>query len=188
MGRSKISLPFEDDTLLARVVERVRSVVPDLILSAGPGVELPPLSVEHVRVDDPVAGQGPLLGLAESLKRAQMLGWSAALVVGGDMPLVRPELLRRLLDLLRDPDDAVIPVYQGLRQPLVAVYRPALHSVATEMLNAGARSMQRLLDRAQVRLVGPEEYALCDPDGHSFLNANTPEEYERLLQLARESR
>ena len=69
MGRPKAWLPFGDERMLERVVRLVGTVARPIVVVAAPDQELPALAADVAVVRDPVAGRGPLQGLAAGLAR-----------------------------------------------------------------------------------------------------------------------
>lgn len=184
MGRPKEWLPFGTYTVLRKVVDELQSALPMVIVSATSGQRLPVLPGPVARIDDPVARQGPLVGLAGGILRAHELGWEWVFACAGDMPLLRAELIRRLATLLSDQDDAVVPLHAGHPQPLTAIYRTRTAAALQRRAQAGPSALRDCLNEINTRYIEPALYADIDPDGESFLGVNTPEEYERALQLA----
>src|SRR5262245_54832974 len=89
MGRPKAWLPFGDETLLARVVRRVREVASPVVVVAAPDQDVPALARDVAIVRDPIAGLGPLQGIAAGL---DALGdrVRAAFVSSTDVPFLEP--------------------------------------------------------------------------------------------------
>lgn len=177
MGRDKLSLPFGDETLLARVLRAVREVVPDVLLVARHGQALPE-GLAAVR--DPVEGLGPLAAIALGLSS---LPADRVLVVAGDMPLLRPALLRRLLDLA-EGWDVCVPVVDGFTVPTCGVYRGRVGGIARELVDAGQLAPGRFLARVRTRYVDAAELRDVDPGLESFRDCDTPEHYAEALRLA----
>ncbi len=99
-------------------------------------------------------------GLAASLRcgvgQAQRDGWEAALVCLGDMPLVLPATLRRLIGNWREArprPDAVLPLWNGRRGNPVLWDRRLFPSLLGLRGDAGARS---LLDRPATAVLAVE--------------------------------
>src|SRR5512134_1636111 len=112
MGRDKASLPFGDEPLLLRVVRLARE-----------GQALPG---GLVAVRDPAEGLGPLAGIAAGL---HAVAGERAFVVACDMPLLRPALARRLIELSLG-FEACVPVVDGFAVPTCAVYAKASAALA----------------------------------------------------------
>src|SRR5438270_6622638 len=99
MGRPKAWLPFAGETMLARVVRLLGSVVSPLVVVAAPEQDLPPLPAGVAVVRDPQRGRGPLQGLAAGLEA--LLGRAdAAYVSSCDVPFLEPGFVRRMIELL----------------------------------------------------------------------------------------
>lgn len=176
MGADKASLPFGDETLLERAIRIVGEVSDDVIVVAQGGgnacVGLPARIVH-----DAVEHQGPLAGIAAGLAASDS---ELSLVVACDMPLIRPAVLRRLVELLGDADICVA-VVDGLASPLCAVYRSSVAGVAEELLAGGERRVMALLDRVQTKRVEAAMFRDLDPELESFVSCDTPEAYAALL-------
>lgn len=183
MGRPKAWLDFHGRPLLNLVIERVAPLATTVLVSAAPGQPLPPLPGDVVRVDDRAGGLGPLQGLRDGLGAAARRGCGVVVAVAVDLPRIRPAVIRYLLSVLGPEDDAVVPVRQGRRHPLLAVYRTRTTAAIEHLFARGILRVQTLLDHLAVRWVAADELAAVDPDGESFLNINTPEDYAAALRL-----
>lgn len=127
-------------------------------------------------------------------QRSSLTGLHAALfhaptpfvfVTACDTPLLRPELLRALLERLEPGDEALVPQWEdGRYEPLCAVYSKACLPAMEEALARDAFRIADLLPRLRTRAVPVVELRSFDPDLASFLNANTPKELEHLRGLA----
>lgn len=151
MGRPKATLPWRGATLLEHVVAVLGAAVGGpLVVVRAPGQALPPLAGGVRVVDDPVAGRGPMQGLAAGL--AAVAGDApVAYVSAVDLPWLEPALVRAVVAALDDAHDVAIPVVGGHRQPLAAAYRTALAPLAAELVAAGRRGSAALLERCRVR-------------------------------------
>ncbi|MDP2052016.1 MAG: molybdenum cofactor guanylyltransferase [Acidobacteriota bacterium] len=174
MGRDKASLPFGTETLLERAIRIVGEVAGDVIVVARPDHATPPgIRVVH----DPIANLGPLAGIAAGLSASHS---DVNVVVACDMPLVRPEVLRRLI-ALREDADICVAVVDGHASPLCAVYRSSVAGVAQALLAGGERRVMALLDGVQTKRVEAALFRDLDPDLDSFVSCNTPEAYAAAL-------
>lgn len=187
MGRDKASLPFGAETLLERAIRIVGEVADEVVVVAQEGSN--PVLVHRsatreggvglpVRiVHDSAEHQGPLAGIAAGLSASHS---GVNIVVACDMPLIRPAVLRRLVDLLGDADICVA-VVDGHASPLCAVYRSSVAGVAQPLLAGGERRVMALLDRVPTKRVEAAMFRDLDPDLESFVSCNTPEAYAALL-------
>jgi molybdopterin-guanine dinucleotide biosynthesis protein A len=181
-------------TLLERVVAAIAADVAEVIVVAAPGKPLPELPGLVRVVRDASAGAGPLAGLADGLAAAVAARQEAgepppalAVVVSCDIPLLRPEVVRLLIDRARASDALwTLPVVGGHRQVLVSVIRPAVIGRMASWLATGRRDLRGLVDSlaaadaATVAVVPEAELATVDPELESFLDVDTPADYARV--------
>lgn len=183
MGQNKALLPFSGQPLIARVIERVRGLGDEVLVTSNTPDEMRFLNLPVF--EDVMPGSGALGGLYTALLAASH---PHVVVVACDMPLIRAELLAEQIRLLQaEGADVVIPISAEGWEPLHAVYRretclPAVKAA----LDAGQRRMISWFEAVKVRRMEPEETRRFDPQGRSFLNVNTPEEFAKVEALARE--
>jgi molybdopterin-guanine dinucleotide biosynthesis protein A len=180
MGQDKASLPFGGEILLARVVRIVREAAEDVVLVAREGQTLPE-GFDAVR--DPAEGLGPLAGIAAGLRNIRS---DRAFVTGCDAPLLRPDLIRRLIEL-SDGYDAAVPLIDGHFMTTTAVYTRSIVPVAEALVAKRELRTHGLLDHVRVRTIEPAELRDVDPDLESFRTCNTPADYEHALRRLRTS-
>jgi molybdopterin-guanine dinucleotide biosynthesis protein A len=172
MGRPKAWLPFGGVPLLLRIVERLRSAFDEVLVVGADGRELPDAGVPVVH--DTRDALGPLGGLEAALRSTSA---ARVLAVSCDAPFLQPALLRRLASLA-DGHPAAVPRREGRLHPLLAVYSRALLPRVSRLLDEGRLRPLFLLEEAGARIVEEDELRDCDPSGLSFVNLNTPEDYE----------
>ena len=171
MGRAKAMLPFGGEPLIVQVVRRLGLLFPDMVVVAAPGQELPELPVTLVR--DDVAYQGPVGGLVYGLRAC---GGAAAFVTSCDVPFISLPLVSHLTSRLPGYD-VVVPHWEGRPQPLHAVYRRSVLPLLEGQLERGELRPIFLYDKVRTLRVEEDELRAVDPDGSSFFNMNTPEDY-----------
>lgn len=177
MGRDKVSLPFGAETLVGRVARLVGEAVDEVVLVAREGQVLPG-GLEAVR--DPAEGLGPLAGIAAGLGAVR---GERALVVACDMPLLRPAVVRRLLELSAGYD-ACVPVIDGFAMTTSAVYARAVAPLATALVAERRLRPLFLVEQVRTRYLGAGDFTDIDPDLESFRDCNTPERYADALRRA----
>jgi molybdopterin-guanine dinucleotide biosynthesis protein A len=182
MGRAKALLPFGSETLLERVVRRLREVVEPVVVVAAVGQDLPDLSPEIGVVRDEQPDRGPLEGIAAGLRALDGRA-EAAYVTACDVPFLEPAFVRRMIELLGDFDIAV-PKIDGIDQPLSAVYRLSVLPHAEALLAAERRRPVFLYEQVRARRLSAEELRDVDPELLSLANTNTPEDYQSALRRA----
>lgn len=183
MGQDKAALEIGGEPLLRRVVRRLQAALSE-VLVVGP--EHLAALVPGVRVaPDRVAHRGPLGGLATALELAST---PRVFVVACDMPFVEPRLVRAMARLAAQPPpvDALLLRSPAGLEYLHAVYATTCRPMIERVLAGEDRSLHRLVSLLAIRETPREQVALYDPRGLSPLNANTPEEWDRALAIARD--
>lgn len=179
MGRAKALLPLGGEPLVARVVATLGRLMDDIVVVAAPGQELPPLRARVVH--DAIAHQGPMRAIACGLAAARS---PIGFVASCDCPFHDSALVSHLLANALG-HDVVVPRWQQRLQPLHAVYRRSLVPLLEEALRTGERRPVAVFDRVRTRTVGEEAIRTFDPEGWSFFNINTPDEYRLALDRLR---
>jgi molybdopterin-guanine dinucleotide biosynthesis protein A len=177
MGRPKALLPFDGHPVIEHVVTRLRTLCEEVVIVAAAEQDLPPLPATVVR--DAVAYQGPVSGISSGLAAIQR---DTAIVVACDSPFLELPLLSYLIESIRE-HDIVVPVWGGRLQPLHGVYRKSILPIVRAQLERGELRPVSLFDQVRTRTVDEEDVRRFDPEGLSFFNMNTPEEYARALEL-----
>src|SRR6266540_20678 len=167
---------------LAAVADPVALVAPtghpaNRLLAAGVGAAPPGRPLRLLAVADP--GRGPLAALAAAL---HALPAEHLLVVAGDHPGLRVELLRQLVTM-RAEASALACRRGGRVEPLVALYRREPALAAAEARLAGRdHSLRGLLADLGARLLDESEWRPFDPDGRSFVDLDDPAALAAWLQ------
>lgn len=179
-GHDKSGLIVAGQPILQRQLASVRDVAGSVLLVTN----APKRSAPHpVRiVGDVVRGKGAIGGLFTALL-SSTTPWTLAL--GCDMPFVTTPFLTYLCGLAdRGDAEAVVPRSADGLQPLCAAY--SAHSVAVirRQIEGQSLKMTDLLSKLRVREVPASDVAAFDPRGTLFFNINSPEDYQRALELA----
>lgn len=182
MGRHKALLVFDNEPLIVHIVTALRSLCEDVVVVGSRDQELPPLPATVIR--DRVAYQGPVGGICYGL--AAIRG-EVAVVVACDSAFLSLPLLSHLLDRIQD-HDVVVPHWDGRWQPLHAVYRKTVLPILEQQLARGESRPVQLFDKVRTCRIDEDEVRRFDPDGASFFNMNTPEDYAAALARWRDRR
>ncbi|HVV86275.1 MAG TPA: molybdenum cofactor guanylyltransferase [Kofleriaceae bacterium] len=156
-----------------RIVDRQRRVlaprVAELLLAiAAPGGG-PLAELGLATAVDRFAEAGPLAGVDAALA-ARDRPW--LLVVAGDMPDLRGELLDVLLAARSPAVDAVVPRVGGYPEPLLALYARTAAPAIERALAGGRRKTQAILDELRVAWLDEPALRAADPELASFRNVN----------------
>lgn len=175
MGRPKALLQFDGEPLIAHIVRRLGRVFAETVVVAAPDQELPTLPAALVR--DQVAYQGPVSGIYHGLKAATK---EVCFVTSCDAPFLNLSLISHLLSQIQDWD-VVVPFWQERFQPLHAVYRRSVAPLFHEQLERNELRPISLYPKVRTREIHEGEVRRFDPEGLSFLNMNTPEDYQEAV-------
>ena len=183
MGLDKALLPIGGQPVIRRVLERVSILSDDVILITN----LPSrhrLCLDCLPTcrlaDDIHPGKGPLGGIHSALSAARH---DHCLIVACDLPFLNADLLRHLISLAPGCD-AVVPRIADRLETLHAVYSTACLQPIEQRLLHGELRVRGFFDEVHVCLVDRDEVARFDPLFNSFLNMNTPADWDRLQRLA----
>jgi molybdenum cofactor guanylyltransferase len=176
MGRPKSLLPFDGEPLIVHIVRALKCMFAETVIVAAPDQELPDLPATLVR--DEVAYQGPVGGIYYGLKVAT---GKFCFVTSCDVPFLNPALISYLTSRISHYD-VVVPFWEDRFQPLHAVYRTSVRPLLEEQLNRGELRPVYLFDKVQTCKIEEDAIRRFDPEGLSFLNMNTPKDYEWALE------
>ena len=190
MGQNKALIQLGDNSLIEHVTHRMRLVSDELLLITNN----PP---EYVHLNVPMHGDiipdtGALGGIYTGLTHASH---DTVLCVGCDNPFLVPDLLTYLVSVL-DEYDAVMPYTYSrnkdikgtnpshrddriILQTLCTAYAKRCLPIIELMLQESELRVHALAERAHIQRVSPEVWQRFDPEGMSFFNINTPEDFER---------
>jgi molybdopterin-guanine dinucleotide biosynthesis protein A len=180
MGQDKASMDAGGATMLERGLDALRSIASPVLIVSDTGDRF---CIEGYReVADLTPGLGPVGGIATALR---YLGPGLHLMVACDMPFLRTDLLRLLVDLAENGDEAVVPKVRGRAEPLCAAYSYSALPALQQYLREGNRAAHRALQSLQTRYVDEEQLKRIDPDLESFINLNTQADADRWLPARR---
>lgn len=182
MGRPKFALPFGDEALLQRVCRILGEVVSPVVVVAAADQDLPPLPDETRIARDDFDSLGPLAGISTGLASLRD-ECDVAFVTSCDVPLLKPEFVRAMIDRLAGHDVAV-PHDGQYDHVLAAVYRTELEATARDLIEAGQRRPLKLVEVSDSLRIPVDDLREADANLDSLRNANTPEEYQAILKLA----
>jgi molybdopterin-guanine dinucleotide biosynthesis protein A len=206
-GGGKALLTFQGKTFLEHVVGSVAAETDRTIVVAAAGQTLPALDGVQI-VRDSTPGAGPLAGIRDGLRaavamehgehaeRAEHTGHAGhaaapparlAFVTSCDVPLLRREVVRLLIDVAAASDAVwTIPIVYGHTQVLVSVMRVEALPQIEAWLATGRRDLRGLCvemarnDPRSVRDVTEEACMAVDPTLESFDDIDTPGDFQRL--------
>ena len=176
-GSDKLSARIDGRTLLELAVAAVTTVATEIliVLTEGDDRALPAAEVPLRRIVDPERFGGPLIGLRAGLEAARE---PLVLVVGGDMPALRPEVLAALIRTLLAADDSIgatVLASRGSLVPLPAALRTGMASDHVgRLVEDGERRLLSLFDRLPTRVIEEGDWRPLDPDGDTVRDVDRP--------------
>lgn len=182
MGLDKASLPFGSETMLARVVRLLSSVVQPIVVVTADGQSLPDLPDDLLLASDKHPDRGPLEALYAGLQEIEA-DVDAVYATSCDVPLLVPAVVSYLVEQLGEHDIAV-PHDQRYHHPLSAVYRTSVIPHIEALLAADRLRPFFLFDTASTREVPVDELRGLDPSLDTLANLNRPEDYLAALDRA----
>jgi molybdopterin-guanine dinucleotide biosynthesis protein A len=172
-GRDKLAERIGQLSLLEHAIRAVSAVAREIVVVGRPPGEtggIPGVTY----VPDPEPFGGPLVGLRTGLEVA---GEPLALVVGGDMPSLHPDVLALLLRTLAAGDGWVATrlVHRGRRQPLPMALRVgAATPHARALVGTGERRLQALFTGLATRDLREVEWRALDPTAATLRDVDRP--------------
>jgi len=171
MGFPKHLLPASGGTVTDHIINRLGSMFTEVIV-AGRGLEL--TRTDARVVEDVRMKRTPLVGILSGVLAAET---PRVFVIGCDMPFVRKQLIRRLV--IETDSDVVVPVVRGYHEPLCAVYSSSAAEKIQRYLDAGGSKVTGFYSSVTVTEISEQEVRKADPFLESFINLNTPRDYEK---------
>lgn len=178
-GTDKMAADLDGEPLLHHAIRAVAQVCDEVLVVGAPSglpVDVPAdTTVTAVVVLDVSRHEGPLVALTHA---AGAVTHGRVLLVAGDMPDLQPTILRRVLGW-DDGSDGACLVVDGWAQPFpMGLDRTAATTHGTALVEAGERSLRRLMASLHVERVPEDEWRALDPDGLSLRDINRSEDLD----------
>lgn len=182
LGRAgKATLAPGGRSFLDRVCTVLAAECARVIVVAPADRDLPPVAPAAEIVRDSVPRAGPLAAVRDGLAHALATGPvpRLAVVCACDMPLVKPGVVRLLVERAGPGVRWVVPVVRGHPQPLLsALAADLLPRIEAQLARgrAGLRALIDDIDRAEpgaVLRLDPAAWQSVDPGLESFLDVDT---------------
>ncbi len=178
MGSDKSLLPIHG----ARFIDHVHRTLSELFEDVVIVTNSPELytDIDCRKVPDIYYAQGSLAGIHSGIFHAKH---DRVFVVACDMPFINPTVVRDIC-AKADQGEVVIPVHHDGVEPLHALYGKSCLSAMEEELDAGKKRIIGFFPQVKVATITTPAWSEVDPEGLSFRNINTPEEYFELRDVA----
>lgn len=177
MGRDKAFLELEGKTLLARALETLAGVAPQVAILGSRAT----FGGFGVVVEDVYPDRGPLGGIHAALASEHAADFNV--ILGVDLPFLTDDLLRFLVERARQSAAlATVPRMEQEWQPVCAVYRREFAESADRALAAGNNKIDPLFATTTVCAVTEDDLSRFAFSARMFDNLNTPADLARARQ------
>jgi len=129
-------------------------------------------------IGDIIEYRGPMTGILSVLTMPDV---SEVFVTACDMPFINTMLIKYIIDKLEKEYDAVIPIFDDKPQPLLGIYSKRIAKRMEQSIKNGERSLRRFLQGINVLYINEDEVREIDPEGRSFININTMEDFQKKI-------
>lgn len=173
MGSNKALLEVGGYPIISTIYRTLSSLFHEVVV-----VTNSPLDYDFLpccKVPDIYPGYGSIAGLHSALIHSNT---AYSFVTACDLPFIDPVVIRYLCDVCTDEYDAAVPSSIGGVEPLCAVYSSLCKDVFENAIQQGERKILDVMGRINIRKVTYNEVQRIGGQANSFLNVNTPEEYE----------
>jgi molybdenum cofactor guanylyltransferase len=179
MGQNKAFLEVGGQVVIARVLDRVKALTDDLFISTNTPEQYEQFGLRMV--GDVYPDKATLGGIYSAIYAARH---NHVLVVACDMPFLKRELLHYLIELAPTADVVAPLITPPQPETTHAVYSKTCLPAIEPRLLANKLRVIGFFEEVKVRYVTREEVAPFDPHFHSFVNMNTPEEWEKIKSMS----
>ena len=164
---NKLLHTYEGGPLFWRPLRALATACGEIVLVLAAGATEPqlPLLGTSVRVvRDPAADQGPLVALSSALNGVTTV-W--ALLVGGDMPDIKPALLRGMSERARaSTADVIALADKDEAWPMPALFRVSVaRPAAARLVEGGDRRLRSIVSELNTERLDEQWWSQHDPAG-----------------------
>ncbi|TFG61998.1 MAG: molybdenum cofactor guanylyltransferase [Nitrospirales bacterium] len=183
MGRDKRLLLWDGEPFLDRVCRLMNNVFEEvLVVTAQEDYECSHLPVRLVT--DKIPHKGSLGGLYTGLMEAKN---TCSFVVACDMPFLNTECIARMCG--RSTSDVLVVKLSTGIQPLHARYSKDCVTVIEQKIHEGDLKIQNLVTHPDlaIEILDESFFHEIDPYGRTFMNINTPADFEFARKISLDS-
>lgn len=181
LNKDKGHMRFKGISLIEYVLANILSIEgvdKDNVIIVGPKEKY--TKHQFTVIEDLYPQKGPLGGIFSGLQYSKTV---YNLVVGYDMPFIKPKLVEYMISQSKGYD-LVIPTYgQELYEPLCAVYNKNCLNAMEHNLKNNVLAVRSIFPLCKIRWIREEEIRIFDPELHSFFNINFISDFVRAERL-----
>lgn len=173
-GEPKALVSWKESTFIEHILKVMESTLQEVVVISHSDIKERLEQLVQVSVIEDIPhykGNGPLAGIVSGMEYMEA-DWYV--IMPCDAPNVSLEWLTILLEQTSDEYDAVVPIINGRKQPLLAAYHNRVKEKIYTLLQEEKRRMGQLLSQCNVKYVAGED---VQANADWFINVNTREEY-----------
>jgi len=170
MGHDKALLNRDGQSQLAFATGVLAACVDRVFVSTRADQKDDTERAQYEQIVDRYDGIGPVAGILSALEEYPDVDW---LVVACDLPNISEQTIRNLLQHRggEQPFTAYKSSYDGLPEPLCAVYHSGCTDIVRQFVNDGLNCPRKILIRSETHL-------LTQSDPRALDNVNTPDDLQ----------
>jgi molybdopterin-guanine dinucleotide biosynthesis protein A len=178
----KSFLKIDDSTIIERTLGLFKNIFDEVFISTNtPEIYF---KFQSPLLGDIINSKGPMSGIYTSLIN---INNNCLFAVACDMPFLKDSVISFICKKHKEASknllvDATIPIFNGRPQPLMGIYCKSVIFHLQDLILKEKTSMKRFLEEINTYYIDEEEIKDIDPEGKSFLNINTPEDYEIVIK------
>ena len=169
MGTDKGLLTLNGKPFMQHSIDALKPLTPDIIIVSN-NSDYDIFGLE--RIEDAIENAGPLAGIYSGLKHSKT---DYNLVLSCDIPLIKSNILQKLIDDIDDDSEIIQIESYGKTMPLIALYKKQCEQIFLELLNINERRLQFAVGKCRVKNV-----VLNDEEAFFTKNLNTPEQLKQV--------
>ncbi|PFD44389.1 molybdenum cofactor guanylyltransferase [Bacillus cereus] len=173
-GEPKALAIWKGTTFVEHIVKVMESTLQEIVVISHVDIKERLEQLIRVPVIEDIPhykGNGPLAGIVSGMEYIDS-DWY--IIMPCDAPNVSKEWFAILKEQTSDEYDAIVPIIEGRKQPLLAAYHKRVKGKIDKLLQEEKRSMGQLLSQCNVKYVAGED---VQANSYWFINVNTKEEY-----------
>lgn len=172
MGTDKGFLKLNNKLFIEYSIEALQPLVSQmLIVSNNPDYDV----FKMERVDDLIKDAGPLAGIYSGLKHSRT---EYNLVLSCDIPLIKKEVLEKLIEAIDGNFDILQIESNGKSMPLIAMYKKICETTFYKLLQNDERRLHVAINQCKVKNI-----VLNSESDLYTTNINTPEELKTIAHV-----
>ncbi len=181
MGQDKALLTLADKTFIETIYDELRGYFSEIVISANNPEPYFHLGLKILR--DEYEGLGPLAGIHSGLSYAQKRGKKHIFVVSCDMPMISGRLAYRMVELLEEDYQAVVPKAGDRIFPTFSAYSVRAFAEIDQALREERLRLQAILRELNTYWLLEDEIALYGEPLKILRNVNNLKEYLDLRDI-----